>query len=558
MKNELGRYMDAMRDISARYTTSAPDLADALKQIPHEMDAFVAYMPVIGIFNAGKSSLLNMWLGQDILPEDQQPTTALATELRYGPTQAMHICMTDGTLREIDCFPKTAEEANAPHASEGLYAVCTCGASRLQALRGIIPVDMPGTDSGIKRHLDAFYRYANRGAAFLIVVPAESGTLPDSLAAVIAEITAQKLPVILVISKCDKYLPQTVEDVEKELVACLENLGCSPMTVVRSARGDAEAMERLQVSLMLLNAEQLKTARFAPEAASLCQRLKEHIFTRREGCTLDLTTLDAKIRMYAQAAVDLDDALARQKTRLSTALRQSTLERVSGDVHNALMRHLDELYLCLQQGEDVFQARIAAIVNDVYRDSLNKALSLNLADILKDIEANMTLPVDEIGRVLQQGTMVTITVLKTLQKISKSGKWYKITSTALAVTTSVIAPIVELLIIFLPDIINLFSNPEERKREAVCNAMVEQVFPKVRNQVRQTLQEKLPDIEQELLRNLEEEWRTRIEENMAALEQCRTEKQVSEHDWQQQLDAYAHDLDDVRDIASGLQALLTP
>ena len=68
MKNELGCYIDAMKDISARHTTSAPDLVDALKQIPNEMDAFVAYMPVIGIFNAGKSSLLNMWLGQDFLP----------------------------------------------------------------------------------------------------------------------------------------------------------------------------------------------------------------------------------------------------------------------------------------------------------------------------------------------------------------------------------------------------------------------------------------------------------------------------------------------------------
>lgn len=555
--NNLSCYIDTMRNISARYTTSVPNLEEELKQLPIDMDGFMAYLPVIGIFNAGKSSLLNMWLEHDLLPEDQIPTTALATELRYGPTPAMHICMNDGSFRKIDRLPKTAEEANSPLISEGLYAVCTCDAHRLQALRGIIIVDMPGTDSGIKRHLDAFYRYANRGAAFILVVPANNGTLHDSLASVITEITAQERPIILVISKCDNSLPQTVDEVEDELLIRLENIGCRPLAVIHSARGDAETVERLHTSLMLLDADQMKVAHFAPEVASLCQRLKENVFTRREGSTLDLTTLNKKIRKYAQIAADLDDALARQKIRLTTTLRESTLESVSGDVHNALMRRLEELYRCLEQGEDIFQARISAIINDVYRDSLNRTLSLNLTDILEDMEANIELPIEKIGETLQQGVQSTVSVLTALHKIRNAGKFYRYISTALAITTSVINPIVELIIIFLPDVIKLFSNPEERRQELICNTLVRQVFPKIRNQVRQTLQETLPEIEQELLANLEEEWRTRIEENKAALEQCREQKENCEEDWQQQQDVYSHDLDEIRDIEVGLQTLMS-
>ena len=53
---------------------------DLLNKIKHTE----LLVPVIGAFSAGKSSLLNNFMGQNVLPVDLAPETELATELRYS------------------------------------------------------------------------------------------------------------------------------------------------------------------------------------------------------------------------------------------------------------------------------------------------------------------------------------------------------------------------------------------------------------------------------------------------------------------------------------------
>lgn len=55
--------------------------AEALKREIAEAELVV---PVIGAFSAGKSTLINSFLGSELLPVNITPETALATELRYS------------------------------------------------------------------------------------------------------------------------------------------------------------------------------------------------------------------------------------------------------------------------------------------------------------------------------------------------------------------------------------------------------------------------------------------------------------------------------------------
>lgn len=111
---------------------------------------FRAYVPFLGVFTVGKSSLLNDWLGEPLLPEAQAATTALATELLPGPDNAMVIVQEDGTERPLASLPADEEEANAPEASNGLYAYCTSPSQNLARVFPVVPVDMPGINSGIR------------------------------------------------------------------------------------------------------------------------------------------------------------------------------------------------------------------------------------------------------------------------------------------------------------------------------------------------------------------------------------------------------------------------
>ncbi|MFC2741470.1 MAG: dynamin family protein, partial [Selenomonas sp.] len=60
-------------------------LADRMAAMQEEVENFKARILMVGQFSAGKTALLNAMLGgEEILKEDINPETALATELVYG------------------------------------------------------------------------------------------------------------------------------------------------------------------------------------------------------------------------------------------------------------------------------------------------------------------------------------------------------------------------------------------------------------------------------------------------------------------------------------------
>ena len=58
-------------------------------------------VPVIGAFSAGKSSLLNALMGNEILPVGIAPETELATELRYSSESYLLAIKPDGVQERL-------------------------------------------------------------------------------------------------------------------------------------------------------------------------------------------------------------------------------------------------------------------------------------------------------------------------------------------------------------------------------------------------------------------------------------------------------------------------
>ena len=71
------------------------------------------------------------------------------------------------------------------------------------------------------------------------------------------------------------------------------------------------------------------------------------------------------------------------------------------------------------------------------------------------------------------------------EKTDKGGNvaLYRSLSTVLAVTTSVVNPLVELAIIFLPEIIRMFNSPDN-EREKLRQKLTAEVFPNIKAELR--------------------------------------------------------------------------
>lgn len=132
-------------------------------------------VPLVGVFSAGKSSLLNVFTQKpEMLPIDTLPETAVAYELYYGTPERVELYR-DGKLIEDTSLINIKDLRTTP----GDIAKVYCNSEPVKQLqdRGIILVDMPGIGSGIERHDAAIINYINTGTAFILLVDAEQGSL---------------------------------------------------------------------------------------------------------------------------------------------------------------------------------------------------------------------------------------------------------------------------------------------------------------------------------------------------------------------------------------------
>lgn len=97
---------------------------------------------LVGAFAVGKSSLLNMLLGESILQASLGETTALPTFIEYGEARGMQLIGCDGSMLPLDegAFARATTEAPDGAACAALSLPC-------QWLKGVSIIDLPGLGS---------------------------------------------------------------------------------------------------------------------------------------------------------------------------------------------------------------------------------------------------------------------------------------------------------------------------------------------------------------------------------------------------------------------------
>ena len=140
--------------------------SDELTRLQNDIQHTELLVPVIGAFSAGKSSLLNTFLGETILSVGLTPETELATELRYSSDPHLLAMRLDGSAERMDV---TALATLKARAHEFTHLQLYLDNPRLKALPSLVLVDMPGFGSSLSNHNKAIAYYLPRGVPFIVV-----------------------------------------------------------------------------------------------------------------------------------------------------------------------------------------------------------------------------------------------------------------------------------------------------------------------------------------------------------------------------------------------------
>lgn len=535
-----------------RITTLADSAAIELPEnhsLAEEMQRAELLVPIIGAFSAGKSSLINTFLGADILPVGITPETELATELRFSRDPHVLAHRADGGSDRLAVEDLLSIK---PRASSYTHLELHLDDPRLEALYPQVLVDMPGFGSSLDSHNKAIAHYLPRGAHFIVAVGVPDGTLAESTLRQLETMQTYEAGFSILLSKANLRSAEEVDAVEVAVREQLElRLGVAPAM----ARDDRKQGNGLASLLPKISASDLWIGRFLPRISRQLAHARAQVKMARKALDQSDADIDRSVRQLNDALDDLNAQRDALVAKLGRSRLSQVVEQCVEEVGQALREASSELQAAAAGGNN---PRFAQVVSDISRQRLSRVVKERMeglsqqaiGDLAKSLSQR---EVDEVGSVggpdwtQQMQTRVQETLTQTgqalerwqgnLQKAREDEKLlrpyagddendrektqrarvaFRSITTVLAVTTSVVAPAIELVVIFLPEILGFVSRKlrEEELRKTIDN----QVIPSVQREFRTKLPELLQAQVDGLIEQAVHEFKTAIEEKRQLLE----------------------------------------
>ncbi len=220
LKEDIERALDALRptwqmpvgfESTADLVTSLSQLRDQLTTEPR-LETFLSRVhdlsttldsplsvAILGEFNAGKSTLVNAILGEEVVPMGILPTTAHPCIMNYGPRKGVRIAYEDGRLRDVDFA--TAKTLMRDEANEITHLDYTYPHPELRSLNYW---DTPGFNALDERH-ETLADEALHDAEAIIWMLDANQALKETEFARLRAIPDSSLRVLLVLNKIDRF-----------------------------------------------------------------------------------------------------------------------------------------------------------------------------------------------------------------------------------------------------------------------------------------------------------------------------------------------------------------
>jgi hypothetical protein len=376
---------------AAAIEVEAPGAVERLDAVVRGLAAREATLVVMGEFGAGKSSLLNAYLGEPaLLPVDAYVSTRVVTSVRWGDPENVVVTLAgpDGSAREERTVSRTqlpgylceavvAEGRGETDGDRVLSVSITTPNPRLR--NGLALIDTPGIGGVHRGHTAAALAVLPQASAVIYLVPADEKVRPSELAFishVARALNAEHCPerLIFAMTKAD-----STPDPEAALSEAREQLTAVPGVSPHCPVVAVSARHRL-VHLVTPEPEDPDRA----DRADRTDRADRSGFPQFEAA-LDRALQRVRVRVrYAPALAEMaatvrsligpsDDALDALEAR-DAQQRQSLLDTSRArqgeltELEAAASTAFDELGAALQEVIGTLRARAATELGQVWRD----------------------------------------------------------------------------------------------------------------------------------------------------------------------------------------------
>jgi len=506
-----------------------------LKLLGYDVDDYIQkienlelLVPVVGEFSAGKSSAINLFLEKEVLPVGITPETSLATELRYSEDEYIEAIKEDGIeVFEIEDMQKIKERAK-----EFEYLRVFLNNKKLKSIEPFILVDMPGFDSPIELHNKAILNYLAKGVYFIVLMSVEKGNISKRLYKEL-DLISEFRDFSFCLSKTNLKSKEGIEEIKEYVSKQLEDFDYDKEIYFLDNTKDSlnEIVKSIDIDKIYQNL-------FSLDLEELYFRIESEINTKI--ATLKSTKDEAKdvIKKLNQSIEELKN----KKEKMIENLKDKNyinIENIINKVINEILKQ-EEFLIELALKKQGFEEEINDILRNVLLIELRKSFERVSSDIIKDfrlelrgiefegfmIDENWIEKISTSTEIFVKNALNGLEVIK--EKLEgKSSKVYKAIASILTITTNVLNPIIEIILVFLPDILNMIfkSKQEELARAKLKEAIHTQIIPKIRL----NLQRVLPDIvnkeTENIINAVSDKFEREIESKKIEIEEILKEKE---------------------------------
>ena len=175
LTEQLARAIDCLAELDSDYA----DHRAELELVRQRLGEGRFHLAVLGQFKRGKSTLLNALLGDDLLPTDILPVTAIPTYIKAGEKLVVEVHFIDRTAVErfipeskqalADFLAEHVTEAGNPHNQRQISRVEISHPAALLR-QGVVLIDTPGIGSTLKHNTEVAHQILPHCDAALFLV----------------------------------------------------------------------------------------------------------------------------------------------------------------------------------------------------------------------------------------------------------------------------------------------------------------------------------------------------------------------------------------------------
>ena len=543
--------INALKEIANKYKTT-DNISNKLDTCTSEINKFSLKILFVGGFSAGKSALINTILNRDLLIEDQKPETAIASEIVFDKKEYVELVNNEGI--RITCSLDEVSNYNPDEYNHFTYHINN---EYLAKYPSYTLVDMPGFNSGIERHNKATMQYAGQGNAYVLVIDCEDGEIKASVLDFIKEIKQYDNNLAIVISKSDKKPEKHVESVLQKVASTASNVFNKDLIVVKTSKYQDDVEEEINTVLKSFDAQSLFEQKFQThivEIGNLCYAAVEIVAKTSE---IDDSEIEKEIVKRQKAKSKLIEQLTKERRKLSMKMKNQVKPSIINDVQNALQMNSASLASSLMSGGDSFTRTVNNILRPVLISSTQRYAEESFYEFVEQMDLSEIFTEDNSQKITDEISQKYLAASSKLNEIisntDKASGTYKAVIGALAITTTVVAPWIELILVFLPDILRLYgmlnqSNQMDTLKRKVENEIIPQIVLKMSVEIEKSLQ----FLENEMVEEIQDKINALIDVESEALNVALKMKNSKQLEYDLLLKDVQNDLEEIEEIVSNM------